>query len=111
MANDEHLTILLQGVEVWNAWRSRKQSLQPDLQGVHLYDMNLAGANLSGVQLSSATLRSVNLVRANLQGVCATGIKLKQINLAHALLSEANLRYSDFIDIDFTRATLTNSWF
>jgi hypothetical protein len=38
MANSEHLQILQQGVETWNAWRRQNKEISPDL----------AMANLSG---------------------------------------------------------------
>jgi hypothetical protein len=36
MANPEHLQILQQGVEVWNAWRKQNKGIRPDLSGVDL---------------------------------------------------------------------------
>ena len=39
MANEEHLAILKQGVEVWNGWRLVNKDIQPDLSLA-----NLAGA-------------------------------------------------------------------
>jgi hypothetical protein len=31
MANQEHLDILKQGVEVWNLWRRKHTTIKPDL--------------------------------------------------------------------------------
>lgn len=47
----EHLAILRQGAEVWNAWRGKNPGLRPDLTG-----LNLAGANLGGAFLADAIL-------------------------------------------------------
>jgi hypothetical protein len=33
LANEEHLDLLRQGVEVWNAWRMKERSTKPDLSG------------------------------------------------------------------------------
>jgi hypothetical protein len=31
MANEEHLALLQQGVEVWNKWRNENFEIKPDL--------------------------------------------------------------------------------
>jgi len=36
MANEEHLKILKQGVEVWNKWREENPQEKPELQRVNL---------------------------------------------------------------------------
>jgi hypothetical protein len=36
MANQEHLEILHQGVEIWNKWREEKPDIVPDLSGAEL---------------------------------------------------------------------------
>ena len=36
MANPEHLAILKQGVEVWNAWRLTTDNINPDLSNANL---------------------------------------------------------------------------
>jgi hypothetical protein len=46
MANEEHLALLRQGVDVWNAWRAREPAIAPDLSGAPLYGADLGGANL-----------------------------------------------------------------
>ena len=44
MANEEHLKILEQGVEVWNKWLSENPNKRPDLSGA-----DLSGADLRAV--------------------------------------------------------------
>ena len=56
MANEEHVTLLKQGVTAWNAWRSENPTVRPDLHGA-----TLSGANLHGVDFTSATLRRASL--------------------------------------------------
>jgi hypothetical protein len=41
MANEEHLRILSNGLEAWNAWRNANPKTLPDLSAA-----NLDGANL-----------------------------------------------------------------
>ena len=36
MANQEHVDILMQGVEVWNAWRKEHPGEEPDLSHANL---------------------------------------------------------------------------
>ncbi len=45
MANEEHLTILKQGVEVWNKWRKDNKQIIPVLSEVNLSKENLCGAD------------------------------------------------------------------
>jgi Pentapeptide repeats (8 copies) len=70
MANPDHLEILKQGVEVWNAWRAKPGSPVPDLSGAdlrladlreaHLFLTNLSGANLSGANSRTQTLMELS---------------------------------------------------
>ena len=59
MANPDHLKMLQQGVDAWNAWIQPKGAREPreaDLSGA-----DLRAADLSGVNLSQANLQKVNL--------------------------------------------------
>ncbi len=47
MANQEHLDILKQGVEVWNEWREENEHVQIDLSSADLYGTNLSSADFS----------------------------------------------------------------
>ena len=67
MANQEHLTILEQGVEVWNQWRQEQQDVIPDLSGASLVKADLSRADLSRAKLSHA-----DLSRAYLSGASVT---------------------------------------
>jgi hypothetical protein len=50
MANADHLKVLEQGVDAWNAWR-RESSVRPDLRGADLWKPNLGGADLHEADL------------------------------------------------------------
>jgi hypothetical protein len=56
VANEEHLHILEQGVNIWNAWRREHSEIRPELSGVDLSVAHLEGADLSGANLSGAKL-------------------------------------------------------
>ena len=83
MANREHLEILKQGVEVWNAWREEHPSVQPDLAGANLADTELSGADLSNTKLSGANLKRANL-RAAVLSAETTGAALVGADLEGA---------------------------
>ena len=108
VANPEHLDLLRQGVEVWNAWRAKEPSVRPDLSGANLYGANLVGANLSDTDLRRASIQRVsltgdvtnlsradfrwaNLSDAHLDGANLREAKLQKANLAHTHLGSANL--------------------
>ena len=59
MANAEHLELLRQDVEMWNAWRAEKPSILPDLDEASLCRANLSRANLSHANLSWATVPEI----------------------------------------------------
>jgi hypothetical protein len=76
MANPEHLQILKQGAEVWNAWRSEHKDITPDL-----YRADLTRANLTHVNFWRADLRQVNLSKAHLHGTILHEADLQGANL------------------------------
>lgn len=75
VANEEHLKILKQGVDMWNLWRQGNPTVLPnlsktdlsyaDLYEADLYDADLSGANLSHADLSYAFLVGASLYEAN----------------------------------------------
>jgi hypothetical protein len=46
VANPEHLALLQQGVDVWNAWRAEKHNLS----GADLYNSDLRGLSFAPVR-------------------------------------------------------------
>jgi uncharacterized protein YjbI with pentapeptide repeats len=116
MANEEHVALLKQGVEAWNAWRrdayrrGNPLSLRPDLRAAalsgadlieadlsaaNLNKANLGGASLSGADLSGANLGEVNLIRADLIGTNLRGADLRRADRRVANLSGASLGGAD----------------
>ena len=88
----EHLELLQQGVDVWNAWRQKKPStFRPDLFGASLSAAHLSFANLSGADLSAAHLSFAKLSGADLSGADLSGANLFGADLIWADLSGANL--------------------
>ncbi|SRR5579884_121967 len=122
MANQEHMKILMQGVDAWNEWRQRELTIEPDLRQAQLNGMNLRKidfrwTNLAGASLQRAALSGANLFAANLQGADLSGADLgyrglngeqntHAANLAAADLREANLRKARLVEVDLTEADL-----
>jgi uncharacterized protein YjbI with pentapeptide repeats len=101
MADEEHLQIIRQGVDVWNDWRHENRNIFPDLReanliradlsGAHLYKVDLGGAHLGRADLRRADLTEANLYKANLYKANLHEASLHEAFLGKADLSEANL--------------------
>lgn len=106
MANPEHLAILQQGLEVWNAWREENPDVRPDLSKTDLRGFRLFGIDLNNANLSSVNLAGVNLVGSNLHKVALYDSKLDEASLYEVDLSEANLWGADARGTAFHDANL-----
>jgi Pentapeptide repeats (8 copies) len=104
MANDEHVALLKQGVEAWNAWRDENPDIRPGLARADLITANLSGANLARANLSEANLYGASLFRANLSGA-----NLKKADLSEASLSGANLKKADLSEAILNGANLSGA--
>jgi TIR domain/Pentapeptide repeats (8 copies) len=114
MANPEHLQILKQGVEAWNAWREQNEDIRPDLTDTDLHGVNLTRANLTradlmGANLMGATLEAANLFLADLMGANLSAAILFHANLFHANLFLADLRGATIDAADLSGANLTHA--
>jgi len=95
MANPEHTVRLLEGCRAWNEWRERSPEF-PDLSGADLSRASLSGANLSradlsGADLSRANLATANLINADLSDANLCGADLSGSSLYDSMLCRANL--------------------
>lgn len=106
MANQEHLDILKQGVEVWNRWRGKNSKIRPDLSGAGLFREYLGGVDFHSADLSGANLRRAYLGGASLQYSVFNGA-----NLIDADLSAADLDAADLIDANLSGANLDGAAF
>jgi uncharacterized protein YjbI with pentapeptide repeats len=61
VANQEHVDLLMQGVDAWNTWREGHPDSHLDLGGAILVSANLSGVNLSGANLTDADLMDADL--------------------------------------------------
>ncbi len=119
MANQEHLDILKQGVEVWNKWRKDNPRIRPDLTLANLFGMRLSGVDFTGARLSRASLSHANLSLANLFDAKLDGVSLDEANLTRtnfigtllfrANLSEASLNMTNFSMMDLIKVNFSNA--
>ena len=119
MADAEHLARVEKGARAWNAWRSSRPKIIPDLSAANLSGRSLDGANFTRVDLeranlSHATLTETNFVEANLAGADLSDAVLSRssflrANFRGAALSRASLDVSDCRFADFTKATLVSA--
>ena len=91
MADEEHLQIIHQGVDVWNEWRKKNPKLIPDLHGAQLVRADLSQAELVGADLSEANLYAANLRQTDLKNAILNGADLVGSLLVESNLSGASL--------------------
>lgn len=111
MANEEQLSILKQGVEVWNKWRTENPEIEidlfkADLEGLDLNAVNLNKAILVEANLQRSTLSNAHLIDAQLMMANFTMGDLNNAELIEANLSGANLELSDLTGADLTQVDL-----
>jgi uncharacterized protein YjbI with pentapeptide repeats len=126
MISDDHLAVLKQGADVWNAWRLDHLGVQPNLSRsdvgpLNLPRVNLQGAalvqsDLTGIQLEWANLvlahikdsilRNADLTSANLHDASLTMSDLRGACLNHADLMRVDLSFTKLMGTDFTSAKL-----
>jgi uncharacterized protein YjbI with pentapeptide repeats len=97
MANNYQLTLIQQGVEVWNEWRNEHSDV----------NMDLSGANLSGNNFDNADLHKANLSKANLHGASFKKTNLRNANLSGADLQETDLSTTDIQGAIYIRTNLS----
>jgi uncharacterized protein YjbI with pentapeptide repeats len=102
MANQEHLDILKQGVEVWNSWREKYPEIRPDLS-----EANLSGINLSKANLYRVDFFRVNLSRANLSEANLSNTDLSMADLSSTDLRGANLKRTILCEVNLSGSNLT----
>lgn len=114
MANESHLNILRQGVEVWNSWRDRNPSIAPDLSELNVTASAAEAWNFWRKQASTTSNWSghipPNLSGSNLAGAYFAEANLADVNLSKANLIKAAFHKSDLSSADLTGADLTETY-
>ena len=111
MANSEHITWLLEGVDAWNE-RRKGYLFTPDFEGAPLFrifqDADKLG-NRGTIPLARADLSDANLRRADLKSADLSHANLKLATLIDANLWRADLTSANLHFADLTGANLTAS--
>jgi uncharacterized protein YjbI with pentapeptide repeats len=128
MANEEQLSILKQGVDVWNRWREENPFYQVDLSNasfriatfishtdfaapdtdpeIEYEDGRRLGMDFRGINLSNASLIGTDFYNADLSDANLSKAILGRANLGRCNLNKASLRGAYLVDADLTLATL-----
>ena len=110
MANELHLSIIKQGVEAWNKWRSENPEIeQPDLSWAELNDQNLMWANFKGCDLSWAKLNNCNLIWADFTAADLSRANLSRSDFTTSVLDGAVLHNANLSSAYFYRASMVNA--
>lgn len=133
MANEEQLSILRQGVEVWNKWRTEKMladigpldPLDPFLAGSGVdsgeNDIVVSSTEISATQSETNTNKNetakkdaygqtiIDLSDTDLSKRNLAGANLSRANLKNTNLSHANLRNADFNLTDLSNSKLVEA--
>ena len=126
MTNEKQVEILKKGVRAWNEWRI-KAKLSDDNPLVELAGANLSGLDLSSVDifthlelfhailtnadLTNADLGGASLVNSDLSGANLHGASLSGANLWGVELDNADLTQTYLYDTDFTETSLNGTDF
>jgi uncharacterized protein YjbI with pentapeptide repeats len=110
MANEEQLSILREGVDIWNKWRDENLFLGIDLSGADLRGTDLSEANLSVTEPSEANLRRANLSEDRLNNeISFRGVDIRRANLSEAKLNKTHLGGADIRKANFSGADLNGA--
>ncbi len=101
MANAEHLALVRSGVESLNAFAREHEDTaldlaDADLRGLNLRNARLQRAKLAGANLSDGDLRNARFNSADMRGCDLRGADLRGANMHRALLTGADLRGARF---------------
>lgn len=109
MANQEQVTILKQGAEVWNSWRKKNPQAIINFSYADLCEAKLSEIDLSETNLSRAYLSETNLSRACLRKARHIGVDLREADLREADLREADLKEANLSYADLSGANLSGA--
>ncbi len=90
MAREEHIALLLKGVQVWNEWRLANPEVLPDLSNVDLDGIDLVAVNLEKTDLAGASLKNCDLRWAVLNGAITSQTMFDGSNLRGSTLDSSS---------------------
>ncbi|MEO0805073.1 MAG: pentapeptide repeat-containing protein [Cyanobacteria bacterium J06643_4] len=114
LAHMDCSTLIKQGVESWNCWRSTQADEVLSLAGQDLSHGYFFEGDFSGVDLTGADLRRACLIGADFSGANLTDADLRDAYLGDASFENANISNANFIGahlngVDLARANFLES--
>lgn len=106
MANQDQVSLLDQGVEIWNNWRDDNLDVKPDLS-----DSDLSSCDLAGANLKFANLEGVSFYRSDLTGANFSSAKLLSAYFERATLNDTCFDKADLLYANLSKAYIENSSF
>jgi hypothetical protein len=107
MANQGHVDILRQGVEVWNKWIKNHFGVLPDFSTPYMVSPGIGKVSEPDTETARAGLSGMDLSGANFGGANLSGTNLSRVNLSRANLTGARLSYTDLQGADLMKSELT----
>jgi hypothetical protein len=105
----DYLSLIEQGVEAWNRWRSEHPDVCPDLEAAYLFERSLSGINFRNVNLMRACLIGADLSQADLTGANLRGVYANTADFRGAVLAFADLRGGSLIEANFSQADVSHA--
>jgi hypothetical protein len=124
MANNDQITILLQGPERWNKWREENREAEIDLSNAELDGANLSSMNLRNANFSHASMKGANFANSDMSSTTfaladlenalfffstLVGADMRGANLLNASLEDAKLAGADFSHANLTGAMMAHA--
>lgn len=121
MPNETLVRVARDGGDAWNSWRASRGVSEPDLCDADLEEVDLRGADLTGVRFNRANLFGAKLGGADLteaqfwnadlrctdlEAACLDRVTLREADLRASLLVNAPLRRADCREATFKGAEL-----
>jgi hypothetical protein len=104
MPKPEHLAKLREGVEAWNQWRRENPKIRPELSGADLTAATLILTNLEEANLTSCDVYGISIWNVRLKG--ATQSNLVIIDSYESVIHVDNLEVAQFIYILLNNETI-----
>ena len=113
MANQEHINLLLEGVDSWNSQRE-KEYFEPDLTGANIYEEFEKAGKLNDdgkIPLSNINLRRADLTGAWFHGHYSVdkGADLRDADLRNAILIDTSLMFARLDGAKLCKANLSDA--
>jgi uncharacterized protein YjbI with pentapeptide repeats len=106
MANHQHISLLEQGVSIWNEWRENNANILPNLQEANLSNMDLRNANFSNLNLTKTNFYNSDLNNVDLRNANLENANFRGANLNDANFEGANIDYVIFKQTIITPTTI-----